>query len=1011
MKRLAAAILLTAALSAVSQVTPSAPVVLWEDSFPAVDTAAPAHAQLAAALPNASFSTADALPQALVHAKLLVMPYGSVFPEPAWPAIFEFLQRGGNLLALGGRPLTRPAYRDHGRWIVRPENLAYVRTLFILDYQPVPGSADLRFTTNPDYIPIPQFSWQQAWSAVIRLTDEDTSPREGSAGTIDAKLHPLAWGTRGGHKLAAPVIEIDHLRNHFVGGRWIFVAADLQQPPSRELILALADRAAEGAEDFTVQPAMPLLLPGEPLRFAVQWRRFTGIPESAHVEIVVTPEHGQATRQTVDLTAPEWPVTKVLELPPPNGTGLVTITSRLITGPTLRAVHRTAVWIRDEQFLRSGPRLTVNEDFFAVDGRPLPVVGTTYMASDVQRLFFAEPNPYVWDRDMAQIAAAGLNMLRTGWWSGWEQLVEDGVATEHTLRTLEAFLLTAHRHGLPVQFTLFAFMPEVLGGANPYLDPEARRRQRDFVTSVISRFKDVPYLAWDLINEPSFANPQRFWVTRPKGDPAELAAWNEWLKLRYPDPGALASAWRAIPQSPAAVPPDNDFTPRGMYDGGHPLASYDFHLFAQEKFADWAKALRDAIRAAGSTQLITVGQDEGGGTDRPSPAFFAPAVDFTTNHTWWLNDALLWDSLVARQPGLPMLIQETGLQREWQIDGTVRRDPIADAAMLERKVATALGTSAGAIEWLWNVNAYMRAEGEVNIGAVRVDETEKPEAEVLARFARFAAAGRDHWRAPKSPEVAILTSQALQYSVLGNLAIAAQQRAVRVMNYDCRAPAYVISENQIASLGRPKLVVLPSPEALTQTAWDKLIAYVRDGGHLLITGSPERDEHWRPTARLRDLGIDAALEPLTYRDAAIQLGDSHISMAFDVSRQLYLDALRISNGWLEKSIGKGRLLLAAYPVELAENSDAAKAVYTEGLRGAGIKPPFESAALPSGVLVRPVVLADSVLYPFVSETANDTDIDVKDHTTGARLRFRLPAGRARLVLLRQPDGKVLAVSE
>ena len=84
-------------------------------------------------------------------------------------------------------------------------------------------------------------------------------------------------------------------------------------------------------------------------------------------------------------------------------------------------------------------------------------------------------------------------MIRTGWWTGWDKFCnENGQPYDRTLRTLEAFLMTARKNGLPVQFNFFAFLPEVLGGTNPYLDPEAVRKQRTLITSVVNRFHDVP---------------------------------------------------------------------------------------------------------------------------------------------------------------------------------------------------------------------------------------------------------------------------------------------------------------------------------------------------------------------------------------------------------------------------------------------------------------------------------------------------------------------------------------
>ena len=177
---------------------------------------------------------------------------------------------------------------------------------------------------------------------------------------------------------------------------------------------------------------------------------------------------------------------------------------------------------------------------------------------------------------------------------------------------------------------------------------------------------------------------------RPIDDPVELRAWNEWLVNRYPDRAALAAAWNVTPDSIAgtiSLPREDEFNSRGTYIGQNSLRVYDYSLFAQESFANWVHGMRERVRATGSQQLITVGQDEGGFIDRLSPAFFWPSVDFTTNHSWWQNDSLVWDSMVAKQPGLAMLIQETGLQRELTFDEIARRTPEQEAALFERKVA------------------------------------------------------------------------------------------------------------------------------------------------------------------------------------------------------------------------------------------------------------------------------------------------------------------------------------
>ena len=128
-------------------------VVFWESNFPAADTAAPSPAQIETLIPGAKFSGDDELQKSLAldSTWLLVLPYGSAFPEDAASAIHSFLERGGNLLVLGGRPFTRAAYKGSTGWQLRDANQSYARELFLNDYQQTPGSADLTFTPNPDF--------------------------------------------------------------------------------------------------------------------------------------------------------------------------------------------------------------------------------------------------------------------------------------------------------------------------------------------------------------------------------------------------------------------------------------------------------------------------------------------------------------------------------------------------------------------------------------------------------------------------------------------------------------------------------------------------------------------------------------------------------------------------------------------------------------------------------------------------------------------------------------------
>src|SRR5260221_8626215 len=106
--------------------------------------------------------------------KLLVLGYGSAFPENSWGDIFSFLRRGGNLLVIGGRPLTRSPYKNTAGWHLRNYSVRFLRQIFIDQDQTATGAAGLEFYPNPDVpVTIPAFSWKKSFNPVIWLSAVD----------------------------------------------------------------------------------------------------------------------------------------------------------------------------------------------------------------------------------------------------------------------------------------------------------------------------------------------------------------------------------------------------------------------------------------------------------------------------------------------------------------------------------------------------------------------------------------------------------------------------------------------------------------------------------------------------------------------------------------------------------------------------------------------------------------------------------------------------------------------
>jgi len=265
---------------------------------------------------------------------------------------------------------------------------------------------------------------------------------------------------------------------------------------------------------------------------------------------------------------------------------------------------------------------------------------------------------------------------------------------------------------------------------------------------------------------------------------------------------------------------------------------------------------------------------------------------------------------------------------------------------------------------------------------------------LMRAFAQFAPSLSEHLRCPQQPPVAIITSQAAQYSVLADFQLQAQRRAVRALAYSAHLSSYIIAENQIEKLSSPQLAILPSPQVLGAVAWSALLKYVEAGGNLLITGPVDRDEHWQIVPRAVGIGIAAHAEPLVYHNASVRLGGRTIALDFSQAHQNSLDSLRFDDASTLKEIphGKGRIFWTAYPVELSEHLQSTADLYSYVASRLNISPMFTwRTPVPPGILIFPTLLEDAILYVLVSDSADNAVIQVRDNATGVDIGLTLPA--------------------
>ncbi|EFU39451.1 hypothetical protein PVOR_24249 [Paenibacillus vortex V453] len=973
---------------------------------------------------------------------VLLHLHGPYFPKAVWTTIEAYLKTGGGLVHAGGVPFRRPVRELDGAWHIEREQLAYHQRMDIHDVLKVDVSRVQGLKTSAEY-PILQgrgdlFGIEPTWGLTLHPTKASDIPSEmGAGGPMDAVISPLLTGVdRDQRERSAPIVMLEQHKGDFAGGRWILINQQLRasfwETEGLDVLKDLAEYAGMGVTELWLKPNYASYEPGEEMRLTVQLQALsrTSVPASRwhfavcvmkkdNGEIVWTGHaRSEAGMEQRDLQQLHLSVPVRLEA------GLYRIVCEAESESGERRCLTQAVWGVDRPLLQAGERLECGRDYFRRGGRSVPIVGMTYMTSDVARKFLHLPNVQRWDADMAEMKRAGINLIRTGIWTGYRMIMfADGHATEDVMRAIDAFILTAKRHELEVTFTFFSFAPEAWEGVNPYLDPRSVEAQKRFIASIVGRHRGTTNVHWDLINEPSLFDPKRIFEGPVSiGDRFERQAWSEWLRQRHGnDLSLLQERWNMTPgelpsfdSAPTPSPDDKLFNSVLQPKKWGPWL--DFTLFTMDMHNRWASELIGTIRRSDPRQLVTVGQDEGICSQRPSPSFYGPVVDYTTVHSWWQNDHLAWDGIFTKTPDKPNLVQETGIMHVQRPDGVAKRTEEELRSILERKYAYAFST--GGLQWIWNINYFMDNANESNIGALRADGTQKPEADVSYDFGSFMKEASVLFDDERQLEDIVVVYPYSNDFSSRKLAYEATTRAMRTLTFGMNVHPRGIGEYQLEDLKRysAKLIIVPSAHNFDDEAFAMLLELAREGSTVLWTGPLRTDAYWGEALHRLQAEIGETVQANVLREEMLELAGERFAVSYGERK---INALAVDrplgrlDGALEPftvTLGKGRFIWCPLPVEMNERWEPIQALYAEALRSAAILPELEwlkGGELP-GIYGRKLAFGQGSLYVFVSEHAASAEIEVRDPVSGTGYAFVLERERT-VMSMTDAEGQVRTV--
>jgi hypothetical protein len=596
--------------------------------------------------------------------------------------------------------------------------------------------------------------------------------------------------------------------------------------------------------------------------------------------------------------------------------------------------------------------------------------------------------------------------VRTGLWTAWSRvMLGPGSVDESALSALDAYVLSAAKNGILVCVNFFAFLPPAYGDSNPYLGPRALEGQRALLTMVARRYRGVGWVHWDLINEPSYAPPDGLWRNLPIRDSHEARAWRQWVKDKHgEDPLVLRDLWRDPGDDLLAVPRADEIGYQDLRERRRPRKVRDFFEFTQVVVVRWAAILRDVLRTAGGEVLVTLGQDEGGTGTRPAQLLHAGSVDYTSIHTWWNNDALLWDGVMTKVAEKPDLHQETGLMSLNDADGMPWRSPRVAADLLDRKLAYAFaGRGAGFIEWTWNVNPYMPIDNESTIGVNRPDGTAKPERDAIGRFASFFGKAAPYLDDFAPEPVALVVPYARLFSGRPG-GIDHTKRIVRLLAERHGVVPQALPDVRLTAdqLRGVRLAIVPSPEMLDDGPAQALLEAAKAGTKVLITGHVEGDSYGQATPSLEALGVLGDGRPVAVHEET--------AWGAPEGKTGWVTFDGLAQNWLRRGAKAvvptlvGTVWHEPLPLDFAAESGPLDALLAAALRAAGV--PTHPAD--GGVAARLLVAPKAVLVTCVNETSSPARRRVV--VEGRPVEVPVEPFRSRLVLFERGSGKVLAAT-
>ena len=585
-----------------------------------------------------------------------------------------------------------------------------------------------------------------------------------------------------------------------------------------------------------------------------------------------------------------------------------------------------------------------------------------------------------WDADLTLMQQAGVHMVRVGEFAWSRMEPSEG---QYDLDWLDHAITAAAKHNIYIVLGtptpappawLTQKYPETLrmyedgriaqhGNRQHFnfANPKYRELTRNIAEQMAKRFGHNPWvLGWQIDNE----------YAEETYDPATKAQFQQWLKARYGTLDNLNARWTSEYWSEkyfdwSQIPIETRT--------GNPGLLLSWKRFVSDTWRSYQKNQLDVIRANAD-----------------------PKQFITTNMMGWFDgydhyvvsqdlDLASWDDYTGRSHHLDPALNGAahdltrGFKRKnfWVMEtqpGSVNWAPInnsLDKGEVRAMAWHAIGHGADTVSY-WQWRSALNGQEEYHGTLVGADGTPVPlYPEVQQIGGEFAKAGPALAGTSVKSEVAILHSYDSRWAIEWQKHNSEYDPVREIVSYYRPLRAIAQSLDVIpptAPLSQYRLVVAPGLNVLSDAAAKNLIAYVRQGGHLVLgqrSGMKDDDNALQtarqpgPLAELLGGRVEqyyALVDPIPV-EGKFGVGRCYFWAELLGPRESNVEILQTygkSNGWLDnqpaaitRPVGKGRITYIGAWLDEAGMTAAAKWMTNVS----GVKPAM--GPVPEGVEVYP----------------------------------------------------------